>query len=908
MALYRQGKAAMDENGIVIGTGTNWQSALTLIRPGATILFLSSPIQMAVVNKVVSDTQINAITTNGAVVPSSDYAIMLSDSLTVDGLAQDVAETLRYYQSQETVIAEAVDFFKDFDFQSLKDLSDQVKDDAQASATNAAAAEASKNAAASSQAAAALSQAAAAASQSEAEATRDEIQHIIDDAGDQSTLVALAQPDGFKKIGQVQSFSALRTITPSYAGQRIKLASYYNGGNEGALEYVAVSGSATDDGGHICVPASGGSLYWQAISETVNLVNYGVRTVLRADLTAGNSEVDYSQNVQNAINRAVATKKPLVSPFSVDPSSPGIYIKKGIAFDGVKTIHGGFMFFLRASEFTGITPQALGTPWAVTNINAELDSNGKLYYGKTNGRQSIDSIFVYNVEDYNPTYPLNGQLHVFNGSHIKGVLRSVNLYGKGVWLASCYDNIFNDIRVETCGNIDAFAFDMIGYPYSDRIDETNSNTINGLMIHDCYDRHARLVGSKNFISRIHQENCFVTTNNPANKLTMDIYCPYGYVNSYIGDGVSMGNYAYWRRGANAYPEVTYFLTTGESIGNLNGVNIAMRLTSDAFLNGSSWPRISCMELNIGADSYGHIGFLRIESSKWGAGNLIVNSDHITIGKAHIQGAANLNAKCVINNLDAASLTVSANAKLGNVKLSGNYSNTANANIDDLTCADFSSSGGVIGNLNCSGNFTMSGGLIANLNTSLAVSIAGGKTLKSTLSGTSTIDLSGGIHENMTISQASTKKISGGTYRNLSCVNGNAVSISGSPEFIGGSFTGPVTLSNNSAISKPALFDNTYTFGSMTFGNYANAVMRDVRHQSQVNLSGANLNVRYAGGSATSLVFGGAGRFTFSPGFACQSVSEWALPSSPSIGDQTVNPSTGAIYAYTSSGWKQVTVS
>lgn len=223
MALYRQGKAAMDANGIVTGTGTNWQSALTLIRPGATILFLSSPIQMAVVNKVVSDTQINAISTNGAVVASTDYAILLSDSLTVDGLAQDVAETLRYYQSQEAVISEAVDFFKDFDFQSLKDLADQVKADAQASATNAAAAEASKNAAASSQAAAALSQAAAAASQSDAEATRDEIKQIIDDAGEQSTLVVLAQPTGsgkvgFKSGGTVQD--AIYWLTPEMFGAK----------------------------------------------------------------------------------------------------------------------------------------------------------------------------------------------------------------------------------------------------------------------------------------------------------------------------------------------------------------------------------------------------------------------------------------------------------------------------------------------------------------------------------------------------------------------------------------------------------------------------------------------------------------------------------------------------------------
>ena len=104
MALYREGKAAMAADGTVTGTGTKWQSSLSLIRPGATIMFLSSPIQMAVVNKVVSDTEIKAITTKGAVVASSDYAILLSDSLTVDGLAQDVAETLRYYQSQETVI------------------------------------------------------------------------------------------------------------------------------------------------------------------------------------------------------------------------------------------------------------------------------------------------------------------------------------------------------------------------------------------------------------------------------------------------------------------------------------------------------------------------------------------------------------------------------------------------------------------------------------------------------------------------------------------------------------------------------------------------------------------------------------------------------------------------------------
>lgn len=194
MALYREGKAAMAADGTVTGTGTKWQSSLSLIRPGATIMFLSSPIQMAVVNKVVSDTEIKAITTNGAVVASTDYAILLSDSLTVDGLAQDVAETLRYYQSQETVIADAIEFFKNFDFDSLQNLANQIKADSEAAG-------ASATAAAASETAAKTSETNSKASELAVEAAREQVQQIINDAGEQSTLVVLAQPDGYSKVG-----------------------------------------------------------------------------------------------------------------------------------------------------------------------------------------------------------------------------------------------------------------------------------------------------------------------------------------------------------------------------------------------------------------------------------------------------------------------------------------------------------------------------------------------------------------------------------------------------------------------------------------------------------------------------------------------------------------------------------
>lgn len=178
MALYREGKAAMAADGTVTGTGTKWQSSLSLIRPGATIMFLSSPIQMAVVNKVVSDTEIKAITTKGAVVASTDYAILLSDSLTVDGLAQDVAETLRYYQSQETVIADAVEFFKTFDFESLQSLANQVRADSEAADASASAAAASEGAAKTSETNSKASEQAANSAKNDAQTAKSQTQSL----------------------------------------------------------------------------------------------------------------------------------------------------------------------------------------------------------------------------------------------------------------------------------------------------------------------------------------------------------------------------------------------------------------------------------------------------------------------------------------------------------------------------------------------------------------------------------------------------------------------------------------------------------------------------------------------------------------------------------------------------------
>lgn len=175
MAIYRNGQASMDADGYITGYGTKWKTALTLIRPGATIVFASNPVAYATISEIVNDTSMRATSTGGAVVPRGDYVILLHDSITVDGLAQDVAETLRYYQGKETMYEQFVEFLKGFDWQRMEQLGEKVHSDARAaktSETNAKASEtsatASKNAAKTSEDNAAASKNAAASSASAA--------------------------------------------------------------------------------------------------------------------------------------------------------------------------------------------------------------------------------------------------------------------------------------------------------------------------------------------------------------------------------------------------------------------------------------------------------------------------------------------------------------------------------------------------------------------------------------------------------------------------------------------------------------------------------------------------------------------------------------------------------------------
>ncbi|EPP2736370.1 tail fiber domain-containing protein [Escherichia coli] len=112
--IYTTGTIAINGN-TVTGTGTNFSAPLSLIRVGCTLIAIGNPVQIFTITEIKSGTELSVTpAANPAIPAGTKFSILLSDSISVDGLAQDVAETLRYYQGRETEIAAAVEWWKDF--------------------------------------------------------------------------------------------------------------------------------------------------------------------------------------------------------------------------------------------------------------------------------------------------------------------------------------------------------------------------------------------------------------------------------------------------------------------------------------------------------------------------------------------------------------------------------------------------------------------------------------------------------------------------------------------------------------------------------------------------------------------------------------------------------------------------
>ena len=203
--IYTTGTIAINGN-TVTGTGTDFSAPLSLIRVGCTLIAVSDPIQIFTITEIKSSTELSVTpSANPAIAAGTKFSILLSDSISVDGLAQDVAETLRYYQSKETEIAAAVEWWNDFGGDGQMDqLLADIRTETAKSTANAQKTESDKNAAAASKTAAANSATAAKASQDAAKASETAASNSKTAAATSETNAAKSAADALNYRNQAQ--------------------------------------------------------------------------------------------------------------------------------------------------------------------------------------------------------------------------------------------------------------------------------------------------------------------------------------------------------------------------------------------------------------------------------------------------------------------------------------------------------------------------------------------------------------------------------------------------------------------------------------------------------------------------------------------------------------------------------
>ena len=104
----------------------------------------------------------------------------------------------------------------------------------------------------------------------------------------------LSASDGYKLLGEVTNFAALRTLVPTSEGVRVKLRGYYSESTDGGGEFIGHLGTATDDGGSI---AAGDGFYWKRdINYNANILMFGAKR---------DGVFDSAVPFQNAINYAM---------------------------------------------------------------------------------------------------------------------------------------------------------------------------------------------------------------------------------------------------------------------------------------------------------------------------------------------------------------------------------------------------------------------------------------------------------------------------------------------------------------------------------------------------------------------------------------------------------------------------
>ncbi|EQA9882200.1 phage tail protein [Enterobacter hormaechei] len=94
--LYSTGTIAINGN-TATGTGTNWTAPASQIRVGQTLFVLSNPVQMFQITAINNATSLTITPAASPALSGQKYGILVTDSLSVDGLAQSMSQLINEY-------------------------------------------------------------------------------------------------------------------------------------------------------------------------------------------------------------------------------------------------------------------------------------------------------------------------------------------------------------------------------------------------------------------------------------------------------------------------------------------------------------------------------------------------------------------------------------------------------------------------------------------------------------------------------------------------------------------------------------------------------------------------------------------------------------------------------------------
>ncbi|MEI9856407.1 phage tail protein [Enterobacter mori] len=94
--LYNTGTIAINGN-TATGTGTNWTAPASQVRAGQTIIVMSNPVQLFQISSVNSATSMTVTPAASPALSGQKYGILVSDNISVDGLAQAMSQLFKEY-------------------------------------------------------------------------------------------------------------------------------------------------------------------------------------------------------------------------------------------------------------------------------------------------------------------------------------------------------------------------------------------------------------------------------------------------------------------------------------------------------------------------------------------------------------------------------------------------------------------------------------------------------------------------------------------------------------------------------------------------------------------------------------------------------------------------------------------